>query len=204
MHNFNWKAHISISKPLYFLVFFVLFTSNLSAQVGIAIIGSYAHPGLSKSEKNDIRFEPGAGYGFSIRHGLYQMEEHDIDVRYSAVLETHRANLQLGENAKYHFSNFAIDLIYLNSIDEGSNFYGGLAINFLSASSKGKFRATYIDNTFYPSFIAGYSSVWAEGFDYFVELNVASGGIAATEDGEKIPINGFAFRTGITMYISEK
>ena len=182
------------------LIIFILLKQNVYSQIGLGAKGAINYPGLSQSDKNGIRFNPGIGYGFFIRHDVYSFSSYKMDFRYSAVISNHIANLPLSGNTKYDFSNFSIDVIF-KSVENNSQWYGGFALNLLSAVSHNKYINDYSSETIYPSLFAGWKYNWAEGFDVFVEF---SGGFGETKAGpEKIPITGLNLHTGITMYISE-
>lgn len=171
------------------------------SQVGLGAEGVINYPGVLASEKNDIRFKPGFGYGFFVRHDVYDSGNWKLDFRYAAVISKHSAELPRSGNTDYEFSNFSIDFIIRILSEEYNGLYTGLSANLLSAVSNNKYLNDYSAESVYPSVIFGYGYVWAEGFDFFVELKT---GFGSTKAGpEKIPVTGPALHTGITMYISE-
>lgn len=183
------------------VIVIVIMANTAFAQVGLGAKGVVNYPGVLTSEKNNIRFEPGLGYGFFIRHDVYSAEEWNIDFRYSAVVSRHQAGLPRSGDTSYEFSDFSVDfIIEINSLNL-KGFYSGLAVNFMSAVSSNKYINDYSDESLYPSIIFGYSYNWVEGFDLFAELIT---GFGSTKAGpEKIPITGPALHLGLTMYISE-
>jgi hypothetical protein len=193
------KARTSHLMLLFFLLF--LYTTNSYSQVGLGTQAMLNHPGLIQSKKHDIRFKAGSGYGFFVRHDVYDSNSVDIDFRYIAVVSEHKANLPLGEKAKYDFSNFSIEVLIKSSNSKPSSFYAGFGIGLLSLNSTDRFRQTYTDQTFYPLLIGGWSYNWAEGFDLFMEIKA---GFGSNDAGpESIPVTGLSFNLGLTMYITE-
>ncbi len=189
-------------KFLQHIILLILFSSTaLYSQIGLGTLATINHPGLLESSKYEIHFEVGTGYGFFVRHDVYDSSSTNIDFRYNAVVMQHKANLLQGEQAEYDFSNFSIEAMISFLSDVHSSFYGGVGIGLLSIISKDKFRATYTDQTIYPVLFTGWSYNWAKGFDLFMELKT---GIGESKAGpESIPVTGLAFNLGLTMYITE-
>jgi hypothetical protein len=198
------RFYLKNIEPRIILLFFFLVGLSLnivSAQVGLGAQAVVNHPGLLKSDKNNIHFEPGVGYGFFVRHDVYDSSAVNLDVRYGAVLLKHRAGLPNGENAKYNFSDFSIELLLTYNHTKKTFIYGGIGVGLLSLISEDRIRATYTDQSFYPVFFAGWGYNWATGFDLFLELK---GGLGSTEAGpETIPVSGASFNFGLTMYLTE-
>ena len=175
--------------------------TNLYSQIGIGTLATLNHPGLLKSEKHEIRFKAGPGYGFFVRHDVYGSNSINIDFRYNAVVMRHMANLPQGEMAKYDFNYFSIDVLMTFSITNQYSFYGGVGMGLLSLISEDKFRKTYSDQTIYPVLFGGWAYNWAEGFDLFMEIKAGYGNSMAGP--EKIPVTSLALNLGLTMYITE-
>ncbi|KAA3617173.1 MAG: hypothetical protein D8M58_03720 [Calditrichaeota bacterium] len=188
-------------RVLVFIILTLLFTSNAYSQIGLGSHASLSNPGLQKSDKYDIRFKTGSGYGFFVRHDVYDSSGTNIDFRYIATLTSHKANLPLGNNAKYDFSLFSMEALANFMIEKSSTLYAGFGIGIMSQLSKDRFRKTYSDQIFYPTVIAGWSYQWAQGFDLFVETKAGYGNSGAGP--EKIPVSSLALNFGITMYITE-
>ena len=71
----------------------------------------------------------------------------------------------------------------------------------VSVFSEDKIRRTYTDQSFYPSIIAGWAFEFAPSFDLFLEGKF---GYGKTDAGpEQIPISGFSFSLGMTMYLTD-
>ena len=197
----NLLKSANINLMPFLLIFLAVFTMKAYSQVGIGTQATINYPGVLQSEKYDIRFKTGTGYGFFARHDVYDSNSVNIDIRYNAVIMNHKANLPKGQKAKYDFSNFSIELLMKFYNKKRSSFYAGIGIGLLSLISEDRFRATYSDQNIYPVLFGGWAYKWAEGFDLFMELKT---GYGETEAGpENIPVTGLAFNLGITMYLTE-
>lgn len=178
------------------------------AQVGVGTFGIVKYPGLLKSNKYDIRFKTGIGYGFFVRHDVLKLETGRIDFRYIATISEHPANLPGGlpenQDADYSFSNFSIDVIYIFTNKKNYKYYAGLSMNMLRTVSKDKIRFTYNGSAFYPALLVGWDYNFIEGFNLFAELNTSYGSTDKKAGPEEIPITGISFLLGVTMYISEE
>ncbi|MCB9057110.1 MAG: hypothetical protein H6627_00980 [Calditrichae bacterium] len=191
-----------MNKKIFYIYLFIPIISNtIFAQVGLGTKGVINYPGILTSEQNNIRFDPGFGYGFFIRHDVYSAADWNLDFRYSAVVSKHSAKLPRSGDTNYKFSDFSVDFIVEFNALKIKGLYSGLALNFMSAVSSNRYISDYSDETLYPSILLGYSYNWAEGFDFFAEFIA---GFGSTKAGpEKIPITGPALHLGLTMYISE-
>lgn len=203
MNKFPNSPKKAANSNLIFSLFIIiiLYTTNVYSQIGVGTQVTLNHPGLVKSDKYDIRFKTGAGYGFFVRHDVYDSSSINIDFRYNAVVTKHRANLPQGEVAKYDFSNFSIEALVNLSTFDRSSFYVGFGIGLLSLISKDRFRETYSDQTIYPVLLGGWAYNWAKGFDLFMEFKTGYGDSGAGP--EKIPVTSLALNLGLTMYITE-
>ncbi len=202
MSNFYILFRKAANFNLAVFLFLFLFLVNKSySQIGLGAQTTLNHPGLLKSEKYDIRFNAGSGYGFFVRHDVYDSSAVNIDFRYSALVMSHEANLPQGETAKYDFSNFSIDALVKFANSNKSSFYAGVGIGLLSLLSKDRFRETYSDQTCYPVICGGWAYKWAEGVDLFMEIKTGYGESGAGP--ERIPVSSLAFNLGLTMYITE-
>jgi len=193
---------IQITRILF--VSFII-AGGLNAQVGLGVTGAYSYPGLQSSQKYDIHFAGGIGYGFYVQHDFVEIAGNKSHLRYLAIITNHKANLPgavSGSNdSDYRFSNFSIDLLYELFVTDWNKFYTGISANLLQTLSEGEFRQTYSASTIYPSLLIGSYYNLTDGFDACAELHF---GLGSTDAGpEQIPISGISLLLGIIMYISE-
>lgn len=191
-------------KTLYALAVFLYLSGSLYAQIGVGAEANVSYPGVFTSDKNNIRFKTGIGYGFFIRHDVYKAQNWQAHLRYRATVSHHKANLPFEEKSDYKFSNFGIDLLIHFVIYQRSNFYSGLSVNLLSTVVENKYYKDFSSEKILPSILLGWNYNWAEGFDLYTEINTRFGSVDAGPDSEHLPVTGVGLNVGITMYISDE
>jgi len=202
--NFWQNDFFGPNRTWYALLFFVFIYNSAFGQIGVGAEGNISYPGILTSEKNNIRFKTGVGYGFFVRHNIYNADTWQTHLRYRATVSHHMANLPFEENSDYTFSNFGLDVLVYFKIFPQSAFYSGLSINLLSVVVKNKFYKNFNAEKILPSILFGWSYTWAEGFDVFAEVNSRFGSVNAGPGSEPLPVTGIGINVGITMYISEE
>ena len=86
-----------LSNYTFIPLLLIILSANVYSQVGLGSLAILNQPGLFGSDKYNLKFETGAGYGFFIRHDVYDTNSVKIDLRYSAVILNHKAELLMGE-----------------------------------------------------------------------------------------------------------
>jgi len=184
-----------------------LLIQSLYSQIGIGTFGVYKYPGFQSSERHDIRFNGGIGYGFFVKHDLIKFESGKTFLRYLAKITNHTANLPDvvpdNESSDFKFSNLSLDMIYEFFVKNKNKYYTGVSINLLQTLSEGRFRATYAGSSVFPSIFMGWERNLAKGFDIFTEVRSGYGKTDKDAGPEEIPITGVSILVGLTMYISE-
>ncbi len=172
------------------------------AQVGLGGHGAFNYPGVSESEKSNIRLDGGLGYGLFLRHDVWSAPGYAFHLRYNTSFSDHKATVPGFGDSDYELSSFGLDVLLEWRRQSLWRLYAGIGINLLSVTGKARFQNNYVGETLHPSLSFGARYSWFEGFDAFGELVI---NIASTDAGpENIPLYGPALRLGITMFLSEE
>jgi hypothetical protein len=191
------------AQNLLIIFTFVLVYNNVFAQIGVGAEANISYPGVFRSDENNVRFKTGTGYGFFVRHDVYKSENWQAHLRYRANISNHKANLPFEKDSDYKFSNFGLEALISFAVSPQSSVYGGTSINLLSLSVKNKYYKNFNSEKILPSILVGYSYIWAEGFDLYLELSSRFGSVDAGPGSESLPVTSIGLNVGFTMYISE-
>lgn len=181
-------------------IFLLIYSSVLKAQVGIGGSGIFSYPGISESKERKLSLDPAFGYGFFFKHPVYKTNDLQIKLRYAADIIDHKVEIE-GIKYTYALSNFNGSILVYFNTDFVLKYYTGVILQFISVEGRSKFRRNYSEDIFVPGIAVGITYPWAEGFDFFSDLVLQIGKTRAGP--EDIPLNGFSFKLGLTMYLLE-
>lgn len=191
-----------MKRVIKILILFLFLALPLHAQIGVGGSGAFHYPGFSESQKYKIRFRGGPGYGFFVRHDLFELAgKYAFHARYKVKFFFNDTSLPNSGRSRYKFNEFSAD-IWADLYTTGPwNFYSGLSLNLLNVTGTQKYLNDYTGTLILPVLITGTEYQFAESYNIFSEIFLQLAEIDAGP--EPLPINGLGLMLGVTMFISE-
>ncbi len=187
---------------MWIVVLLSVISVPLYAQIGIGAVGAAQYPGLFESEKYGSQFRLGPGYGFFVRHDLFQLgERYPFHARYQVKFFFNDIDLPKAGSTRYKFDEFAIDIWADLYRTLKWNMYSGISLNLLNVTGSSKYRSDYTGTQILPLIMAGVEYKISQSYDFFSEIFFQFAEIDAGP--EPLPISGMGLLLGVTMYISE-
>ncbi len=190
-------------KKLLTVLFLVsIFTGTGFSQFGIGATGGGFYPGLMKAEDSGSRFEAGWGFGLFLRHSVEDViDTLDITGRYAYRRYVNKIVLPNVLDTWFTFTYLNVDfLITLKRYDE-FKLYTGIGAGLLTATADKDFLH-FTDSEIIPEILLGGEWQLGKSYNFFMETSMQFGSIKS-EDGRSIPITGFRFIAGATMFLTE-
>ena len=191
-----------MKRLLMALLLVSIFAGNGFSQFGIGATGGGFYPGLMKDDKSGSRFEAGWGFGLFLRHSVEDViDTLDITGRYAYRRYVNKIVLPNVLDTWFTFTYLNVDfLITLKRYDD-FKIYTGIGAGLLTATADKDFLH-FTDSQIIPEILVGVEWQLGKSYNVFVESSMQFGSING-ENGESIPITGFRFIAGATMFLTE-
>lgn len=180
---------------------FVL-SNSVFSQVGIGVGGGLLYPGLYKSEQSKSQFNSGWGYEFFIRHDLIPISESfKIDARYGYRYYKSTIELPFVLDTWFKFKYLTVDFLGEFAGSEKLHWYFGIGGSLVSVNTEKDFFQ-YTKSIFIPEMLVGGEWQLHTNYNIFSELSFQFGTLNNVIE-ESVPVSGFRFILGATMFLNK-
>lgn len=172
------------------------------AQVGIGGGGGLNYPGLKSSDVANSKFKIGAGYDIFIRHRLFKIkDDFSFHGRYS--VSNYFSDIELASvgNVRYNFSYFSVELLVPLKKIESFKLIGGTGLNLITVTARQKYMEDTNESILIPTLIIGTEYWFNKYYNLFGNVNFQFGEFE--DNGQDLPVHGFRFQVGATMFFTE-
>jgi len=190
-------------KKIILIIFLWICLFSFSySQVGIGAGGGLDYPGLSSSDNGNSKFNIGAGWDVFVRHRLIKItEDITLHAKYSASNYFSDIELVSIGNTRYHFNYLSVEMFTLVKKINSFSFVGGAGVNLVSVTAVQKYTEDTNESLLIPSVLIGAEYWFNQNYNIFGNINFQFGEFE--DNGQNLPVNGFRFQVGATMFLTE-
>ena len=175
--------------------------SMSSAQVGIGGGGGLIYPGISSSDIGNSQFKIGAGWDVFVRHKLLKLsDKYTLHAKYNVSNYFSDIELSRVGNTRFHFSYLSVELLAPFETIESIIIVGGAGLNLINVTAIQKYFDSN-ESLLIPSIIIGAEYSFNKSYNFFGNMNFQFGDFE--DNGQNLPVNGFRFQLGATMFLTE-
>ena len=190
-----------MKKILLIIFLWICLFSFSYSQVGIGAGGGLNYPGLSSSDNGNSKFKIGAGWDVFVRHKLLKISDnYTLHAKY--CVSNYFSDIELSRvgNTRFHFSYLSVELLAPFQTIESFIIVGGAGLNLINVTAVQKYFESN-ESLLIPSIIIGVEYSYNKNYNYFGNINFQFGEFE--DNGQNLPVNGFRFQVGATMFLTE-
>jgi hypothetical protein len=191
-----------MQKIVIILIWFSILYSLTFAQVGIGAGGGLNYPGLSQSDNANSQFNLGAGYDIFIRHRLLKFSENYVlHAKYSVSKYFSDIKLVRVGNTRFTFNYLSVEILMPFQSYESLKLVAHAGLHLVNTTAVQRYFDSN-ESLLVPSFGAGAEYWFSENYNIFSLFNFQFGEFE--DNGQSLPVNGFRFQVGATMFLTEQ